>query len=443
MDNYFNKVVWKEGMFIAPQHFQQQERYINKTISLGIDYLSESCLIGVTELVINTELLSIGKFCITRCAGIFPDKTLFEISQEIVIDIDKTTINEIIYLALPLSLVGNNEFSHKEKSTKRYFTSNINVFDNANDENNNVDIDIGHLNVLLKTENQDKSGFTLLPIAKVLECKNTGEVILDRNYIAACIHHGASKYINDKLRELHTLARYRSQNLMLRIENNLNQQNQQYLVLDYIWLQTLNSWIPWLEFALVNTKLHVSNIYLALYRFLGELLSLSAKVIPEMAQLKYDKLYENFHPLFTYLRNVLTIIQKETVIEHDWNDQLFAKRRILQLLINDTHQYINQRVIISVKSSIGKNLLQELFPSSATLCTKEKIVEWVKSSLSGIGFTLLDVVPAELKPMNNVAYFEINNHDPQWQAYIKNNEILALHVDARIPDLSVKLYILG
>ena len=30
--NWFSKVVWSEGMFLRPQHFQQHERFIDHVI---------------------------------------------------------------------------------------------------------------------------------------------------------------------------------------------------------------------------------------------------------------------------------------------------------------------------------------------------------------------------------------------------------------------------
>ncbi|MEZ8321601.1 type VI secretion system baseplate subunit TssK, partial [Vibrio splendidus] len=101
----FKKVVWQEGMFIAPQHFQQQDRYVQNYIRQNIETLAGFApFFGITELVLNHDLLKIGKLSIPSCSGVFPDGTQFNLKQEIVVDIPQGTIETIVYLALPISL---------------------------------------------------------------------------------------------------------------------------------------------------------------------------------------------------------------------------------------------------------------------------------------------------------------------------------------------------
>ena len=56
-----SKVIWKEGMFITPQHFQQQERYlswyIDNTFDAGAEFGTKA---GFASLEINHDLLKIG-----------------------------------------------------------------------------------------------------------------------------------------------------------------------------------------------------------------------------------------------------------------------------------------------------------------------------------------------------------------------------------------------
>ena len=88
----FKKVVWQEGMFIAPQHFQQQDRYVQNYIRQNIETLAGFApFFGITELVLNHDLLKIGKLSIPSCSGVFPDGTpglilLAAITEQIEID---------------------------------------------------------------------------------------------------------------------------------------------------------------------------------------------------------------------------------------------------------------------------------------------------------------------------------------------------------------------
>jgi len=55
-----NRVVWAEGLFLRPQHFQQAERYFERLMSQRLDSLAPYAA-GFTRLQIDQELLKIGK----------------------------------------------------------------------------------------------------------------------------------------------------------------------------------------------------------------------------------------------------------------------------------------------------------------------------------------------------------------------------------------------
>ncbi len=90
----------------------------------------------------------------------------------------------------------------KISKLSRYLTRTINVFDTSTSENASVEVDVAQLNIAIKLEGEDTSGFTLIPFAKVLECSETGEVMLDRSFIPACLHYGASQLLVERLKEI-------------------------------------------------------------------------------------------------------------------------------------------------------------------------------------------------------------------------------------------------
>ncbi|MCY9852696.1 type VI secretion system baseplate subunit TssK [Vibrio mediterranei] len=437
------KVVWKEGMFIAPQHFQQQDRFVQNYVRQNVDTLSHFApFFGLTELSINTDLLKIGKLAITHCSGIFPDGTQFNTVKEVAINIPVGTVDNTIYLALPLALQGNNDYCEDESGTSRYVTKSINVFDSATHENTSLEVDVARLNVQLLSDHDDHSGHSLIPVARILECTEAGEVILDRAFIAACLHYGASRYLTDKVKETHALLVSRTQNLFKRIQAGQSQKSDQSLMLDYLWLQTLNSWMPWFDLTSQNERYSTYDLYVHLNRFRAELMALSPELAPEASALKVDKLYSNFSPLFADLRNLLTLVQQDSVIEFTWDTALFEKRRLLRTIIKDPLSVQSRRFVLSVTSSLSAGELSDTFIAAAKLSSNTRIVELVRNSLSGISLTALPVAPSELKPVQGTTYFELNTSDPMWQEMLTMRDALALHVDTRVPDLEVHLYAL-
>src|SRR3546814_16613989 len=73
-----NKVVWSEGLFLQPQHFQQQDRYVERLVRGAVAGLRPYGW-GVSDLLIDRDMLSLGKLAVTACRGIMADGTPFDI----------------------------------------------------------------------------------------------------------------------------------------------------------------------------------------------------------------------------------------------------------------------------------------------------------------------------------------------------------------------------
>ena len=104
-----NKVVWTEGMFLRAQHFQQFDRYVEKLVRGRVGGLRAHSW-GFTELQINRELLTTGKFAIAACRGVLEDGTPFAVPEDVdhppPLDMPENTRNCLVYLALPIRQPG-------------------------------------------------------------------------------------------------------------------------------------------------------------------------------------------------------------------------------------------------------------------------------------------------------------------------------------------------
>ena len=76
-----NRVIWSEGLFLQPQHFQQQDRYFERYVETRCQPLIPHSW-GFTEIEFERDLLSIGKFGLRRVAGVFPDGTPFRMPED-------------------------------------------------------------------------------------------------------------------------------------------------------------------------------------------------------------------------------------------------------------------------------------------------------------------------------------------------------------------------
>ena len=66
-----NRVIWQEGLFVLPQHFQQQQRNHEYHLNQRMDALADFAW-GFTSLVLNPDLLAQGQIMIVRPPGARP-----------------------------------------------------------------------------------------------------------------------------------------------------------------------------------------------------------------------------------------------------------------------------------------------------------------------------------------------------------------------------------
>src|SRR3954453_14164699 len=107
-----NRVIWSDGLFLQPQHFQQQERYFEQYVEGRCQDLVPHSW-GFTDIEFQPHLLSIGKLALRRIAGMFPDGTPFRMPDDDPlprpIDVGADVRDQTLYLAVPLRRAGEAE----------------------------------------------------------------------------------------------------------------------------------------------------------------------------------------------------------------------------------------------------------------------------------------------------------------------------------------------
>jgi type VI secretion system protein ImpJ len=100
-----NRILWSEGLFLRPQHFQQQERFLETYIEERAASL-RTYPWGFREIELERDLLAVGKLAVRRASGIFPDGTPFAMPDNDPLppplEIGTQLRDEIVHLAIPL-----------------------------------------------------------------------------------------------------------------------------------------------------------------------------------------------------------------------------------------------------------------------------------------------------------------------------------------------------
>jgi type VI secretion system protein ImpJ len=182
-----DKVIWSEGMFIRAQHFQQDGRYLERFVRSRTAALRAYGW-GLTELRLNRELLSIGRFAVERAAGVFQDGTPFSLAggadRITPLQLGENVRNAIVYLTLPISQPGSRESAEADaEAITRYCVEDIEVADANSNEISTAPISIGTLRLRYALESSERAGLLSIGLARILEVRADNTVVLDDSYI--------------------------------------------------------------------------------------------------------------------------------------------------------------------------------------------------------------------------------------------------------------------
>lgn len=163
-----NPVLWPEGLFVKPQHFQQAARASEAALQQRLGSLN-AAFYGFSELQLNDEYLTLGKIAITRARGIMPDGTVFDIPADLPppppleIEDDGARDSEV-YLCLPLRTNGGREVSWPDHAANlRYIAQAHEIKDTHSADGDLVSVDLAVPNLQLKRQTEDSSALPAWP----------------------------------------------------------------------------------------------------------------------------------------------------------------------------------------------------------------------------------------------------------------------------------------
>lgn len=159
-----NRIVWSEGLFIKPQHFQQQQRHIDYLLQSRFAALGEH-FFGVTELKINDDHLSFGRITLSGASGIMPDGSVFSLPYEDVMPqpleiSDASFVGQKVYLAQALANDHVTEINFHDQSgpnRSRFQSYKEDVRDLYSTSADITELPLAKVNLRLMLEHEDRS----------------------------------------------------------------------------------------------------------------------------------------------------------------------------------------------------------------------------------------------------------------------------------------------
>ncbi|PIE43016.1 MAG: type VI secretion system baseplate subunit TssK [Gammaproteobacteria bacterium] len=436
-----NKVVWSEGMFLRPQHFQQQDRYVENLLEGRIQGLGNYQW-GFQELELDSQLLKLGKIAINRCKAVLPDGTPVQVPEVDTglqaRDISPDTREQTLYLGLPIRRPGvvDVQIGEGNQGITRFKASDRHLIDSVTGEGDEGAIQVGELQLRLLLENEDRSGFVTLGVVRIKECTEDNAVVLDESYIPPLLNTQINSGCASFLKEFSGLIRQRAETLAARMKDSGRGSSAE--INDYLLLQLLNRLQPAADFLLSAPLLHPYHLYYELIQMAGELATFTAPSHrpPGFATYLHDQLTDIYPPLLRELRRSLSTVLEQSAISLELAERKYG---IHVSPISDRKLLKNASFILAVKANTHPDKVRSGFPSQVKIGPVEQIRELINAQLPGIALQAMPVAPRQIPYHAGFTYFQLDRSSGYWQA-MSNSGGFAVHVAGEFPGLEMEFW---
>lgn len=436
-----SRVVWSEGMFLRPQHFQQAERH--REFSQHQRALAgEGHFWGFHALTLDATSLAIGKVAIARASGVFPDGTTFAFPEPNdpppAYDVPDTLKGRRMLLCLPVYRSGSEEVSFDDdvRSLARYRVDDEDAPDQNSVGGEPAPIQIAKLRMRLLPEEEVPEGWMALGVCQVTERRNDLSVALGEAFIPPVVAAHESAVLSGFLRELAGLLHHRGEAIAARL--SAPGKGGVAEIADFMMLQLVNRYEPLVVHLSQLRTLHPERLY-------GELLSLAGDFTTFTRDTRrptdypiynHDDLAGCFGPLMHDLRRSLSMVLEQNAFQIELLERAYGVR---VAIIADKELIKSAAFVLAVASELPGEQVRKLFPTQVKIGPVEKIRDLVNLHLPGVGLRPLPVAPRQIPYHAGNNYFELDTASEFWRG-LERSGGLAMHIAGDWPGLKLEFW---
>lgn len=437
-----SKVLWTEGLFLQPHHFQQADRH-KEALVAGLARRIRPYGWGLSSLEIDEEVLKVGQFAIKGCSGLTHDGMTFRVPQTEdhppALEVPDTIKDCVVYLTVPQRRQGAVEvdLSGAEQSVSRLRPAELEVTDTMGRDQKPVTIGVGKMRLQFALAVDDMADLLAIPIARIIEVRPDKEIILDRSFIPSCIDVRAATPLEGFIREIEGLLSHRMTALAGRLSEG-GAAKAVAEVSDFLLLTVINRSIPLFRHLSTVENLHPEDAYRECVALAGELsvFMTTNKEPPEFPPYQHDDLSLTFAPVIRTLRQYLSSVLEQTAI----SIPLEARKYGVSVgVIADRKLISTAGFVLAVQAEIPAEDVRRHFAGQAKIGPVEEIRQLVNSALPGIALRPLPVAPRQIPYHAGVVYFELASDSQYWGKMTTSGGI-AVHVSGQYPGLNMELW---
>ncbi|WP_310272948.1 type VI secretion system baseplate subunit TssK [Roseateles saccharophilus] len=437
-----DRVIWTEGMFLQPQHFQQHDRHWEhqwrQRLQQAVAYAW-----GFTALSLDEASLTLGKVGLAAAQGLLPDGTAFSApggdATPAAVDIPPDARNEIVVLAVTLQRPGVVETDAEQAAGAmgpRFTTAEVNVGDSNSQLDRDAALQIGRLNLRLMLQRDAGEGYATLGVARVVERRADNRVVLDPSYVPPLLHAPAHPVLDGYVRELCGLLNQRGEALAARLaapgRGGVGE------IADFLLLEAVNRNQALFNHLRAVSVLHPERLYSECLSLAGDLATFRDSRRPaQYADYLHDDLAATFRPVIDDLRQSLSMVMEQTAIPIELQDRAYGVR---VALIPDVGLQRTATFVLAVSAQLPGDALRARFPTQVKIGPVERIRDLVNLQLPGVSLRPLPVAPRQIPYHAGHNYFELETRGNELWKQLETSGGLAMHIAGEFPGLELEFW---
>jgi type VI secretion system protein ImpJ len=447
------KVLWGEGLFLRPQHFQQQDAYHEGRLAQMARLLHPYAW-GVRHVKVDTDALQTGMLRLLELQVVMPDGELFNAPHEdelpppvalnglngLSTDAGQGATDAVFHLAMaPLRPQGSNMAASRDgaDTAVRYYRQPQQASDTFTDAVQ-AEVVVLRKSARLLPDDAPRAHLINMPLLR-LKRTSTGGFELDPRFIAPSLHIQASPALFLSLRRLLDVLQAKVDALYgLHREPSKNIIEFRSGDVASFWLlHTASSAFAGLSHLSRHPGLHPERLFEKLLELAGALMTFSKGFT--LADLPtYDHIQPG--PGFTRLDQIVRELL-ETVISTRYfavalNERVpsFHQGRLdsEQIQVGSTQLYLG------VSATMAPAELVDIVPSRFKIGAPDDVDKLVLSAMPGVKLVHAPQVPAAVPVRPGCYYFTVEPRGNLYERMIQA-QALTIYAPQGIPDLRLEL----
>jgi|YNPNPStandDraft_1061719.scaffolds.fasta_scaffold01540_7 type VI secretion system protein ImpJ len=444
-----SRVVWSEGMYLGPHHFQAQSLYFEDAIRFATSALWYEPW-GLCGYGLDAEALLNGTVSVVHARGVFPDGLVFEMPdsdplpppRNIAELFPPTRERLTVMLAVPPRRPdGLNCLPIEQQNGEpvRYLAEAHWLAD-ENTGRDEKSVRLGRKNIRLLADTEPAEDWVTLPLARVMR-DGAGHFIYDPDFIPPCLDITASERLTLMLKRLVEILEVKSSTLArgVRTGAGFTAGYSSQEVAAFWFLHAINSALAPLSHIYRSRRGHPEQLFVEMARLGGALCTFGLESHPRTLPL-YDhrRLEECFGELDRHIRFHLEAMVPSRTLAIPLRQ---SARYFYFGEITDTRCLGPSRWIFAIHSKIGEAELISKTPLLVKICSQQFVPELVKRALPGLAMTHLPVPPTAISARVEWQYFSLNRAGPCWDHMVKTRQV-GVYVPGELPDPELELLVI-